>query len=177
MTFAWNRPRSKRVCSVSGAGGGWVGWAVVVLAAVADAVVGIPSGGPGEDVPEVAEVDVVVEVGHGLGSRSGGDGAVGATGGELEELVVGVLAIVGLSLGPDPVGTGVLDAHLTLVLGVGVNIVVDELGGLGDGIGARDSGEGGADVAAGVESAVIWEAVVEGDGNSSNGGEDEGLHT
>ena len=83
--------------SVSSTGRDWVRWAVVVLTAVAGTVAAEASCS-GKNVPEVAEVDVVVEIRHGLRVRSGGNIAVSAIGGELEELVIGVFAVVGLSL-------------------------------------------------------------------------------
>ena len=147
--------------SVSSTCRDWVRWAMVVLTAVAGTVAAEASGS-GEDVPEVAEVDVVVEVGHGLRVRSGGNVAVGTISGELEELVIGVFAIVGLSLGVDPVITRVVHAHLTLVLGVSVDVVVDELSGTGNGISTGDVSENGRNVAAGMEGAVIWESMVVG---------------
>ena len=148
---------------------------MVVLTAVAGTVAAEASGS-GNDVPEVAEVDVVVEVGHGLRVGSGGNLAVSTILGELEELVISVFAVVGLSLGVDPVSTRVVHAHLTLILGVSVDVVVDELSSLGNGISAGDSSENGINVATGMEGAIIWESVVVGSGYSSDGGEDEGLH-
>ena len=148
---------------------------MVVLTAVAGRVA-CEASGSGENVPEVAEVDVVVEVGHGLRVRSGGNLAVGTILGELEELVIGVFLVVGQSLGEDPVSTGVMNAHLTLVLGIGVDVVSDELSSLSDGISALGTGKDGINMAASVECAVIWESVMVGNGDGGNGGKDEGLH-
>ena len=80
------------------------------------------------------------------------------------------------SLGEDPVSTGVMNAHLTLVLGIGVNVVSDELSSLSDGISALGTGKDGINMAASVECAVIWESVMVGNGDGGNGGKDEGLH-
>ena len=53
------------------------------------------------DVPQVAEVDAVVVHGNGLGAGASLNVATGGVVGELEELVISVLLVLGLAGGPD----------------------------------------------------------------------------
>ena len=166
---------AKRESSVSSTDSLWVLWAVLVLTAVVCIVADVSSDS-GKDVPEIAEVDVVVEVGVGLRDRSGSNLAVKSISGELKELVIGVFAVVGNSLGVDPVCTRVMNAHLTLVLGISILIKFDELSSLANGIGTGGKRDSGINMAASMEGVVIWESVIVSSGDSSDGGEDEGLH-
>ena len=85
IEFASHRCQSPRGwCSVGGAGGGGV---VGGVAAGSDGV-GEGVAGAVVDVPEVAEVDGVVVVAHGLGAGVSGNGAASAGAGWLTVFLV-----------------------------------------------------------------------------------------
>ena len=161
-------------CSVSGAGGGGI---VSGDGASANRV-GESGAGAVEDVPEVAEVDGVVKVGHALGAGLGGDGAASAVGGVLEELVISVLSVQSDTGGPDVVVVGLLLEGVGATGGrggggvPGADLVVHK--GV-EGV-AGDTVELGGDVAAGVEGAVLGEVALGGGGDGGEGGDSEGLH-
>ena len=69
-----------------------------------------------------------------------------------------------------------MHAHLSLVLGVSIDVVVDKLCSFSNGISAGDSSENVINVATSMEGAVIWESVMVSSRDSSDGGKNEGLH-
>ena len=101
---------------------------MVVLAAVAGREASEASGS-GENVPEVAEVDIVVEIADRLGARLATDHASTAGGVELEELVVSVLLVLGEAGAPDVVIVGLLLEVVDALSGAGgVRVPSSDLG-------------------------------------------------
>ena len=162
--------------SVSSALSCWVWWTLSILAAAAHLVGSSPASGSRKNVPKVAEVDIIVKVWHSFGVGSCSDRAVTTIGGVLKELVIGVFTIVSQSLRIDPVIAWLIDAHLSLVLGVCVNIVHDELVGASLCGFAGNSSEDSAQMATSMESTIVWESVVESKCSSDKGGKRESLH-
>ena len=163
--------RLEALCSVSGAGGDWV---LGLSRAVGDGV-GEGSTGSVEDVPEVAEVDVVVEVGDGLGAGLGDDVAASGGGLELKELVISVLLVQSKTSGPDVV---ILSLFLELIVSTsgrevsipGADLIVDK----GVERIAGSALESGSDVAASVEARVLGEVVLSTDSEGLDWANDEG---
>ena len=162
--------------SVSSALSCWVWWTLSILAAAAHLVGSSPASGSRKNVPEVAEVDIIVKVWHSFGVGSRSDRAVATIGSVLKKLVIGVFTVVSQSLRIDPVVTWLVDAHLSLVLGVCVDVVHDELVGASLCGFTGNSSENSAQMATSMESTIVWESVVESIGSSDKGGKRESLH-
>ena len=162
--------------SVSSTCSCWIRWTLGILAAAANLVASCPASGSRENIPQIAEVDIIVKVWHCFWVGSCCDRAVASIGSVLEELVISVFTVVCLSLGIYPVITWLVDAHLSLVLRVCVNIVCDELGGASLSSFTSNSREDSVHVATSMESTIIWEAVVESKGSGDKGSEFESLH-
>ena len=154
----------------------WIRWTGSLRPAAAHLVGSSPASGSRKNIPHVAEVDIIVKVWHSLRLGSCGDRAVTTIGGVLKELVISVFTIVSLSLGIYPVIAWLIDAHLSLVLRVCVNIIHDKLVGASLCSLTGNSSKDSVHMATSMESTIIWESVVESIGSSDKGGKRESLH-
>ena len=162
--------------SVSKACSCWVWWTLTLRTAAAHLVSSSPASGSRKNIPEVAEVDIIVKVWHSFGVGSCSDRAVTTIGGVLKELVIGVFTVVSQSLRIDPVITWLVDAHLSPVLGVCVKIVHDELVWASLCSFTSNLSEYSTHMATSMDETIIWESVVESISSSGKSGKRESLH-